>query len=139
MIQRRKHAAVNGGYCWFATQGYYLGRAAAASSQSMSLWHVGPIGPDGNPHIGSPPAHGSGTGNIASNNHPGARYRRYRKGMANSTAPSPPHLPRNREAEAEYGAGSCPGDSCFSLCSSAHCTKCSHTTVMSAVQECLQR
>jgi len=67
-----------------------LGRAAAAPSQSMSLQRVGPIGPGGNPHIGSPRARGGGTGNTASDNDPRARHRRYRKGMANSTVSHPP-------------------------------------------------
>lgn len=97
MVQKSKHAAANGEYCWFATQGYYLGRAVVAPSQPMSLWHGRPIGPGGKPHI-SPLAHGGGTGNTSSNNHPGARYRRYRKWMANLTVPHapPPEKQRNR-------------------------------------------
>lgn len=98
------------GISWLAAQGYYLGRTAVAPSQSMSFQCAGPTGPSGNPHIGSLPAHGGGTGTSASNNHPGARYRRYKKGMANSTVSPPPppqHLPEERETE--HGAGSCRG------------------------------
>lgn len=71
----------------------YLGRTAVASSQLMLFQTVGPTGPSGKPHTRSPPAHGGGTGTTASSDHPGARYRRYRKGMANSTVspiPVPP-------------------------------------------------
>lgn len=72
------------------TQGYYWGRAAVAPSHSMSLQRVDPIGPSGNPHIGRPLGHGGGTGNTASNNHRGARYRRYRMGNSklNSLPPT---------------------------------------------------
>lgn len=95
MIQRSKHAAANGEYCWFATQGDYLGRAAVAPSQSMSLWHGRPIGPGRKPHI-SPLAHGGRTRNTSSNNHPGSRYRRYRKWMVNLTVPPTPPLEKQR-------------------------------------------